>query len=167
MTIFVSPFTPGVSNVYAYRPFVSTDAAVAEKGEVEIELGLFGISHDEGIDEITVPSLILNYGISKSWEVVGEFDVQVYKEGEERDRELKDPALFLKGVLQEGILQGKEGTSIAVEFGALLPSTVRGKRDAGIEGIGILSGKVQALKSSFYILKYFEYLMLFFVQYDV
>ncbi|MBW8040909.1 MAG: hypothetical protein FVQ85_13015 [Planctomycetes bacterium] len=149
MTIFGSPFTPGVSNVYAYRPFVSTDAAVVEKGETEIEIGLFGISHDEGLDEITIPSLIYNYGLSDTWEFVAEFDVQVYKEGEERDRELKDPALFLKGVLQEGILQGKEGTSIAVEFGALLPSTVRGKRDAGIEGIGILSGKASDLTYHF------------------
>ena len=145
MTIFVSQFISGVSNVYAYRPFVSTDAAVVEKGEVEIELGLFGISHDEGIDEIAVPSLILNYGISKNLEVVGEFDVQVYKEGKERNRELKEPAIFLKALLREGILQGKEGASFAVEFGVLLPSTVRGKRDAGIEGIGILSGKISDL----------------------
>ncbi len=145
MTIFVSPFIPSVSNVYAYRPFVSTDAAVVEKGELEIELGLFNLSHNEGIDEIIVPSLIVNYGILKDWEVVGEFDVQVYKEAENRNRELKDPALFLKGVLQEGILQGKEGTSFAVEFGALLPSTVEGEKKTGLEGIGILSGKVSGL----------------------
>ncbi len=127
---------------FSYRPFVSTDAAVAEKGELEIELGLFGISHDRGTDEITVPSLILNYGLIKNWEVVGEFDVQVHKEGKDRNGELKDPALFLKGVLREGILQDKEGQSFAVEFGVLLPSTVKGERDAGLEGLGIVSGKM-------------------------
>lgn len=132
-------FTP---SVFAYRPFVSTDAAVAEKGELEIEVGLFGISHDKGTDEITVPSLILNYGLFKNWEVVGEFDVQVHKEGKDRNCELKDPALFLKGVLREGILQDKEGPSFAVEFGVLLPSTVKGERDAGFEGLGIVSGKM-------------------------
>jgi hypothetical protein len=121
---------------------VSTDAAVVEKGETEIEIGLFGISHDKGLDEITIPSLIYNYGLSDTWELVAEFDIQIYKEGEERDRELKDPALFLKGVLQEGILQGKEGTSIAVEFGALLPSSVEGEKKTGLEGIGIYSGKL-------------------------
>lgn len=127
------------SNTFAYRPFVSTDAAVAEKGELEPELGLFGISHDERIDEITVPSLILNYGILKNWEIVGELDVQVYKQGEDRDFKVKDPALFLKGILREGIFQEQEGPSFAVEFGVLLPSTVRGERRTGFEWIGILS----------------------------
>lgn len=127
---------------FAYRPFVSTDAAVAEIGELEIELGLFTISSDEGTKEITVPSLVLNYGILKNWEIVGEFDVQVYKEGEDRNTELKDPALFLKGILHEGILQDQEGPSFAIEFGVLFPSTIKGERNAGFEGIGILSGKI-------------------------
>lgn len=130
---------------FAYRPFVSTDAAVAEIGELEIELGLFTISRDEGTNEITVPSLVLNYGILKNWEIVGEFDVQVYKEGEDRNTELKDPALFLKGVLHEGVLQDQKGPSFAVEFGVLLPSTVEGERNVGLEGIAILSGRVYDL----------------------
>ena len=46
MTIFVSPFIPGVSNVYAYRPFESTDAAVVEKGETEIELDVIALCCD-------------------------------------------------------------------------------------------------------------------------
>ncbi len=40
MTFLVTPFIFGVSNVFAYRPFVSTDADVAEKYELEIEFGL-------------------------------------------------------------------------------------------------------------------------------
>ncbi len=135
----------GVSNAYAYRPFVSTDASVVDRNKLEIELGLFTLSHDDGNDEIVVPSLILNYGILKNWEVVGEFDVQVYKEDKDRNFELKDPALFVKGVLREGILQEQEGPSVAVEFGVLLPSTVKGERKAGLEGIGILSGKIANL----------------------
>lgn len=135
-------FTP---SAFAYRPFVSTDAVVAERGEWEIELGLFSFSHDEGESGIVVPSLRVNYGIFKNWEIVGEFDVQVHKEGEDRNSELKDPALFLKGVLREGIFQDQEGPSFAGELGVLLPSTVKGERDAGIEGIGILSGKISNL----------------------
>ncbi len=130
---------------FAYRPFISTDADVAEKYELEIEFGLLGVSHDEKIDEITVPGLILNYGIMKNWELVGEFDVQVYNKGEVRNFELKEPALFLKGVLFEGTLQGQERPGFAVEFGVLFPSTVKGERNAGLEGIGILSGEISNL----------------------
>ncbi len=129
----------------AYRPFVSTDADVAEKREIEIELGLFGISQDTVTEEIIIPSLIINYGINEKWEVVGEFDVQVYTETENRNFELKSPALFLKGILREGILQNMEGLSLAVEFGVLIPSTLKGERNAGVEGIGILSGKISKL----------------------
>ena len=130
-TFLVTPFIFGVSNVFAYRPFVSTDADVAEKYELEIEFGLLGVSHDEGIDEITVPGLILNYGIMKNWELVGEFDVQVYNKGEVRNFELKEPALFLKGIIREGILQDMTGPSLALEIGVLFPSTVKGERKAG------------------------------------
>ncbi|MGR3310753.1 MAG: hypothetical protein ACUZ77_08255 [Candidatus Brocadiales bacterium] len=130
---------------FAYRPFVSTDADVNVEKEWEIELGVFNVSHDEGKNEILVPSLRVNYGIFKNWEFVGEFDVQVHKEGSSQDGEIKDPALFLKGVLHEGILQGQQGASFAVELGVLLPSTIEGERDAGLEGIAILSGKISDL----------------------
>ena len=125
-------------DAFGYRPFVSTDAAVAGQGELEVELGILGFSHNEGIDEVTVPSVRLNYGILKNLEVVGEFYVQIYKEGDERDMELKDPAMFFKGVLREGVLQNRQGPSFAIELGVLLPSTVKGEGRAGFEGAGIL-----------------------------
>ena len=94
------------------------------------------------MDEISIPSLIYNYGLTDTWEVIAEFDIQIYKEGDDDNRELKDPAIFLKGVLQEGFLQDKEGPSIAAEFGVLLPSTVNGEHTTGLEAIGIYSGKI-------------------------
>jgi hypothetical protein len=36
----------GASRAFGYRPFVSTDAAVADVGEVEIELGYAGFRTD-------------------------------------------------------------------------------------------------------------------------
>ncbi len=131
-----------VSNVYAYRPFVSTDAAVVEKGETELEICLYNFTDDKGLDEITVPGLIYNYGLTDTWEFVAEFDLQIYKEGDDDDSELKDPAVFLKNVFKEGFLQNKDGASIAWEFGALLPSTVNGEHTTGLEAIGIYSGKL-------------------------
>ncbi|HDY89476.1 MAG TPA: hypothetical protein ENH82_15355 [bacterium] len=130
---------------FAYRPFVSTDADVAEKGELEIEFGLLNVHIVKGIDKIIVPGLIFNYGIMKNWELVSEFDVQVYREGKERNFELKEPAQFLKGIVREGILQDKKGPSIAVEIGVLFPSTIKGSRKTGVEGIVIVSSRISDL----------------------
>jgi hypothetical protein len=44
--------------------------------------------------------VVLNYGFVKNWEAVGEFRVEASPE-----LELTDPALSLKGVLKEGVLQ--------------------------------------------------------------
>jgi hypothetical protein len=40
--------------------------------------------------------------------------------------EITDSGVSVKGVLKEGVLQDKEGVSIAVEAGLLLPSTMKG-----------------------------------------
>jgi len=145
LLFFLILLTCTVTSVLAYRPFIFTDAAVAALKEWEIELGLFSMTHDRVIDEIFSPSLKFNYGIAKNWELVAEFDLQVYKQGKDRNRELTDPAFFLKGVLREGILQDKRGISFVVELGILLPSTVEGERKAGLEGIVVFSGKLSDL----------------------
>jgi len=81
--------------------------------------------------------VVLNYGFAKNWEAVGEFRVEASPE-----LELTDPGLSLKGVLKEGVLQEKEGLSFAIEAGLLLPSTLPHENGVGVEGIGIVSGKV-------------------------
>jgi len=48
----------------------------------------------------------------------------------------------LKGVLKEGVLQEKEGVSVAIEAGLLLPSSLPHEHDVGVEAIGIVSGKI-------------------------
>ena len=59
--------------------------------------------------------------------------------------QLADPALSLKAVLREGVLQEKSGVSFAVEAGPLLPSTNKEENKFGLEAIGIASGKVGAV----------------------
>src|SRR5207244_3681390 len=54
----------------AYRPFNSTDAAVAEKGQVEIELGPFGLVQEGSDRWLVAPSVILNWGFADRWELV-------------------------------------------------------------------------------------------------
>jgi len=118
---------------------VSTDAAVAERQEIEIELGYFTFARTQGENTFTIPSLVLNYGLLTHIELVGELRLQ---QRPTQTIDVVDPGLFVKAVLTEGILQGKDGISVAIEAGPLLPSTVPGERQFGFEGIGILSGRL-------------------------
>jgi hypothetical protein len=135
-----------VSPAEGYRPYDSTDADVVDKGEIEAEIGIFQYAHEDGLDELVAPSLVLNYGLTPRWELVGEVDLQVYKQEEERNIELLNPALLLKWLCMEGKLQGKPGPSVAFEFGALFPSTVVDERTLGFEGIGIMSYRMDSLQ---------------------
>ncbi len=127
------------SPTWGYRPFISTDAAVAGLKEMEIELGYLNLERTEGENTLIIPQLVVNYGIARNLEVVGEFEVE---KPLDEDLELVDPALSLKTVLREGILQEKNGVSIAIETSLLLPSTVQGERKFGFETMGIFSEKL-------------------------
>ncbi len=133
-------FSPPLA--WGYRPFVSTDAAVADLKEMEIELGYFNLEREKGRNTLVVPKVVLNYGLILDMEIVGEFSIEEPPHGEVR---LADPGLFLKTVLKEGVLQEKNGVSFAVEAGPLLPSTVKEERSFGFEGLGVVSGKLAAL----------------------
>src|SRR5262245_12544315 len=123
----------------AYRPFVSTDAAVADPKEIEIELGYFTLDRARDENTFIIPRTVLNYGLFKNWEGVAEFAIQ---RAPDSTLDVIDPALSLKGVLKEGVLQDKDGLAFAVEASALLPSTEKGQDRFGFEAIGILSDKL-------------------------
>src|SRR5437870_3084408 len=55
---------------WAYRPFISTDAAVADPQEVEVELGYFTLERDKGENSFIIPRVLLNYGLFRTWEAV-------------------------------------------------------------------------------------------------
>ncbi len=132
-----SLLVPG--RAWAYRPFISTDAAVADPKEIEIELGYFTLEREKRENTFLIPRVVLNYGLFKNWEAVAEFAV---RRAPDADVDIIDPAIFVKGVLKEGVLQDKEGVGFAVEVGPLLPSTAKGERRFGFEGIGILTDKL-------------------------
>ncbi len=143
--LLIIGFLVDPSAAFAYRPFISTDAAVVAKHGTEIELGLVTVSRSQGAYEVLTPSLRLNYGIFNNWELVAEFENQIYGEDTDQNWQLKNPALSLKGILIEGFLQDKPGPSLATEFGVLPPSTVRGESRFGAAGALILSGKMQPI----------------------
>lgn len=130
------------SSAWGYRPFVSTDAAVAERARIEIELGYLTLVRTQGENTFMVPQVVINYGLTQTLELVGEFKGE---EAPETAPQLVDPALSLKAVLREGVLQEKAGVSVAVETGLLLPSTVPGERRLGFQSVGIVSYRVSSL----------------------
>jgi hypothetical protein len=130
----------------AYRPFDSTDAAVAAQGEAEVELGPVGWLRPGTEQFLVAPSLILNWGFADRWEAVLE-GKQLFLMGSGVGGpryQLVDTALNLKSVLREGSLQEKEGISIATEIGALLP-TFHGDPGMGAQGALIASQRWQTM----------------------
>ena len=121
---------------FAYRPFESTDADVTDANELEIELGYFTFERFRQEDAATIPQFVLNYGLTDSLELIGEFEIVKPEHGH---GEVEDAGLFLKKLFRRGVLQDEDGLSIALEGGFLLPA--HGAEHAGLEAIGIVSGQ--------------------------
>ncbi len=130
----------------AYRPFDATDAAVAEQGDIEMEVGPVGFLKEDSGRFLVVPSLILNWGLATDWELVleGRQFVQLGNAAPGRRWAVQDAALSLKHVLRDGVLQEKSGISIAAEVSALLPAT-NGEGGAGAKLAVIASQRWEAL----------------------
>jgi hypothetical protein len=118
----------------AYRPFDGTDAAVAETGEVEIELGPVEYLRDEA-DRANVR---IKYGFTPGWEAVLEGILAHGLTPDIPGTRLIENDAFLKAVLREGSLQEKSGPSIATEFGVLLPG-INDEHGTGASLAGIVS----------------------------
>ena len=124
---------------WAYRPFDSTDPAVAEPGELEIEFSPVSFRHDDGGDTWIAPQLKINYGIAPNWEFVIEGQGEHPQFGG-ASSVMVDNAVFLKHVVREGTLQEQTGPSIAIEFGALLPG-INDEHGLGAEVAGIIGNQ--------------------------
>jgi len=121
----------------AYRPFDGTDAAVADVGEVEIELQPAGLFRENSQTTLIAPFVVYNYGFAERWELVvqGQAETPVTTTG---PSSLTNAGVFLKYVLQPGVLQEKSGPSIATEFGPLLPG-INDELGVGFSWAGIVT----------------------------
>jgi hypothetical protein len=130
----------------AYRPFNSTDAAVAAAGEIELEVGPAGFLKEGSERWLVAPALILNWGFARSWEVVLEGRQLIHLGAAVAGARVavEDVALSLKTVLRDGALQEASGLSIASELSALLPA-VDGESGAGAEAALIASHRSDAV----------------------
>jgi len=131
----------GMDCAQAYRPFDSTDAAVADSGEIEIELGPIAYIDAPHATITEVPVLTLNAGLADGWEGVLDTSRVIAHVPHESDTETLETALLLKRVLRAGVLQEHPGWSVATEFGILLP-TVNADDDYGASFALIGSGAV-------------------------
>jgi hypothetical protein len=124
--------------VEAYRPFDGTDAAVAETGEIEIELGPVEYLRGGAERALLAPDLRINYGFVAGWEAALESKLTHGLSAGVPGTSLVESQALLKGVLREGTLQEKPGPSIATEFGVLLPG-INDQHGAGAILNGIVS----------------------------
>ncbi|HEY4159905.1 MAG TPA: hypothetical protein VGM29_17460 [Polyangiaceae bacterium] len=130
---------------HAYRPFDATDASVAERGVLELELGPAGYLHS-GHRSYYAPTEVLNLGFWNRWELVlqGRELVPGQMAGASSRVSLVDTGVFVKHVFREGSLQGNSGISIASEFGVLLP-TIQDEHSVGFSDGLIFSQQIPAL----------------------
>jgi hypothetical protein len=110
------------SQAHAYRPFDGTDAALAEPGEVEVELQPAGAQWSQGQNLLIAPAVVLNYGFLENWEAVLEGQLQT-PFSPSSPTTLAASGAFLKHIIRPGSLQDQLGPSIAAEFGVLLPDS--------------------------------------------
>jgi hypothetical protein len=146
LTAAFLPFWPEATQ--AYRPFDGTDAAVAEPGELEIELAPAEYLRDGRKHTLSAPATTFNYGIAPGWEAVIESEVAHGLSAGTRATSLVGNGAFLKTVLREGSLQEKPGPSIATEFGALLPG-IGAEHGTGASVAGIVSQRCDAVTLHF------------------
>jgi hypothetical protein len=107
-------------DAWAYRPFDGTDAAVADTGEFELELGPAHL-YRLGTKQYTLmPATVLNLGLVRDLELVVDVKNSFVRAPK---LQLVDDDVFLKYVLRRGVLQGGKGISIAAEGGPLTPET--------------------------------------------
>jgi hypothetical protein len=130
-------FGAAASSALAYRPFDGTDAAVAEPGQLEIELEPVGRLQQGSQRFLVAPATVLNFGLTKELEAVFEGRLLTPLSSSEPPS-LTDAGAFLKYVLRAGVLQDKSGPSIATEFGVLFPDTT-GESHFGANWAGIVS----------------------------
>ena len=122
----------------AYRPFDGTDAAVADTGDVEIELGPVEYQREEAERVLFAPDLRVNYGFRPDWEASIEGKLTHALSPDIPSTTLVGNIASLKTVLRKGTLQQKPGPSVATEFDVLLPG-IRDEPGAGVGLIGIVS----------------------------
>jgi hypothetical protein len=130
----------------AMRPIEGTDAAVAEAGLFELELGPLGYVRHGSARSIVAPAVVGNWGLPGDFEVVieGRLNRALGETTDMYRTSFGDTALSVKHVFRHGSLQdGGTGVSLAAECGVLLPE-IHGEHGTGATCAGIASQRFDA-----------------------
>jgi hypothetical protein len=136
-------------SAHAYRPFDGTDAAVADPGSLEIELGAGRAKQGEA-RVLSVPALVATYGLGHG----NEIGIEAHRTRESDGLQLpyrtriEDSAINFKRVLREGSLQDKAGPSVATECSLLFPGS-GGSGSVGAGCTALVSQQWDALTGHF------------------
>ena len=122
LAAFVGLLLGWYSEAWAYRPFDGTDAAVADPGEVEVELQPAGAQWSREQNLVIAPAVVYNYGFLENWEAILEGQLQT-PFSPPGPTNLSASGASLKHIILPGSLQDQPGPSIATEFGVLLPDS--------------------------------------------
>lgn len=150
LTLFVLAELSVPAEVFALRPFVTTDADVVEPNVIEMELGIFGLHEQKhsGHDEITleVPSIRFNYGLPWDSEIVLEtvgelIDSEYTGTLGIKEKQFANTAGFYKKVWWRG---SDWIPNFATETGIVFP-TEKGRSGLDFEGTGIFSWYLERL----------------------
>jgi hypothetical protein len=128
------------ADALAYRPFQGTDAAVADLGELETEFGPAEPMRAGSQRFLTSAETVFNLGVAEGWEAVLQGQAVTLLSPGPTQTSLLGNEFSLKNIVREGVLQEKDGPSIAVEFGPLLPG-VNGEPGSGVSWGGIVSNR--------------------------
>src|SRR5579863_5600802 len=101
----------------AYRPFDGTDAAVADPGEIEVELQPAGFLREGSQTRLVAPATIVTLGVVEGWQVDAQGQGEIPVGHLNGRTSIANTGIFAKHMLRDGVLQGKPGPSIATEIG--------------------------------------------------
>jgi hypothetical protein len=123
----------------AFRPFDGTDAHVAERHLFEFEMSPVSYARMGGERSLIAPAATFNFGMGSGYELTleGRGVMLMSPAPEEVSPALGDVGFSFKKVLRPGVLQKRNGPSIATEEGVNLPA--RGQSHAGFGASLIVS----------------------------
>lgn len=128
---------------WAYRPYDSTDADVADDDEVEIEFGWQETDFDR--ESANGGRVVFNLGIGRDREMVIEGGwVHMRSSSGDSSSAIEGVGAFLKQIHRRGSLQGESGFSLASECGFRLPTRSE-EIGAGGECLLVASHEISAL----------------------
>jgi hypothetical protein len=129
----------GAPSAHAMRPFDGTDAAVAEQGMFELEMG-GGYLRQTGGRVRTLPAAVATFGLGYDTELAleGRLQSEIDHTGTPYRTGLNDTQLTVKHVLRNGSMQDGAGVSVALECAALLPN-YHGESGGGASCAGLAS----------------------------